>query len=425
MGRKPKYQTPTGMHDILPEDQKYFQKIFDVVKEIANFYQFQKIETPILENVELFSRGIGETTDIVEKQMFAFKTKGGDFLTLRPEGTAPIARAYLQYGMRSLPQPVKLWYFGPFFRYERPQLGRFREFWQFGLEILGEKSPVLDAQIIQIFVTILKELKIKDIIIKVNSIGDKFCRPYYKKLLHSFLKSRLESFCTNCRQRAKINPLRVLDCKDEKCQRVLIEAPQILDQLCEECKTHFKEVLEDLEELKLPYQLDGKLVRGLDYYTKTVFEIEEGSEKGKLLGSLAGGGRYDNLIKILGGEEVPGVGGAAGIERIVSLMKEKIKWPKEKKERIFLAQLGTLAKRKSLSLIEVFRKEKIPVFESLGKDSLKAQLRFASKLGVRYVLILGQKEVLDGTIILRDMKSSAQEIIKLDKIVNELKRKIK
>ena len=343
---KSKFQTPKGMHDILGEDWKYFNRIFEVVESFANFYNFERIETPVLEEAELFTKGIGLATDIVQKEMFNLKTKGGDNLALRPEGTAPVVRAYLQHGMQSLTQPVKLWYFSQFFRYEHPQAGRFRQFWQFGFEILGEQSPALDAQIILIFYEILRELGFENLTIKINSIGDSFCRPYYKKSLVSYLKHKSYLLCQDCKRRLKENPLRVLDCKQEKCREIVSQAPQILDYLCENCKNHLKSVLEFLDEIQLPYNLDPYLVRGLDYYTKTVFEIFEESEKGKTIGALAGGGRYDNLAKILGGGEIPGVGGAAGIERIVQLMKEKkIKFPKERKPKIFLAQIGELAKK--------------------------------------------------------------------------------
>lgn len=424
--KDPKFRSPTGMHDILPEDQKYFDKIYELVKEIADFYNFKKIETPILEERELFSRGVGLATDIVQKEMFSLKTKGGEYLALRPEGTASVARAYIEHGMKNLPQPVKLWYFGPFFRYERPQLGRLRQFWQFGFEVLGEESPAIDVQIIQIFYNILRELKFKNLIIYLNTIGDSFCRPYFKKILVSYFKSRIDLMCQDCKRRLKENPLRILDCKEEKCQRIISQAPQILDHLCENCHKHFKEVLEFLDEIELPYHLNPHLVRGLDYYTKTVFEIFEDSEKGKEIGALAGGGRYDNLIKILGGENTPACGGAAGIERIISLMKEKvIRFPKEKSPKIFLAQLGPLAKRKSLKLLEEFRRERIPIFESLGRDSLKAQLKLADKIGARYTLLLGQKEVLEGKIIIRDMVTGKQETVKLEKVVSEIKKILK
>ena len=424
--KKPKYKAPTGMHDILPEDQKYFEKIYDVVKEIANFYGFKKTETPILEESELFSKGIGLATDIVKKQMFNFRTRSGDHLSLRPEGTAPVVRAYIEHGMQNLSQPVKLWYLGPFFRYERPQLGRYRQFWQFGFEILGNQSPVLDAQVIQIFVNILKELKFKSLIIEINSIGCSQCRPYFKKILVSYFKPRVSSLCFNCRRRLTENPLRILDCKDEKCWRVILGAPQIVDHLCEQCHQHFKEVLEFLDELQLPYHLNAYLVRGLDYYTKTVFEIFEEGEEERALGALTGGGRYDSLIKILGGEEIPAVGAAAGIERIIfSLKKKAIRFPKEVSPKVFLAQLGELAKKKSLKLIEDFRLAKIPVAESLGRDSLKSQLKVADRMGIRFVLIFGQKEALENKIIIRDMASGKQQVMEFKKVIKEVEKKLK
>jgi histidyl-tRNA synthetase len=419
--KKPKYKTPTGMHDILPEDQKYFDKVFDVVRQMANFYGFKRIETPLLEETELFSRGIGLATEIVKKQMFTFKTKGGDHLSLRPEGTAPVVRAFIEHGMQNFPQPVKLWYFGPFFRYERPQLGRYRQFWQFGFEILGSQSSVLDAQVIQIFINILRELKFKDLIIQINSIGCSQCRPYYKKILTNYFKSRVSSLCQDCRKRLVENPLRILDCKDEKCQRIILNAPQIVDHLCEQCHLHFKEVLEFLDELQLPYHLNPYLVRGLDYYTRTVFEIFEEKE----IGALVGGGRYDNLAKILGGGTVPAVGGAGGIERIVFCLKKKaIKLQKESKPKVFLAQLGELAKKKSLKLIEEFRLAKIPIAESLSRDSLKSQMKVADRMGIRYVLILGQKEALEDKIIIRDMVSGKQKVVELKKVVKEIRKKL-
>jgi len=409
------------MHDILPEDQKYFDKVFDVVRQMANFYGFKRIETPLLEETELFSRGIGLATEIVKKQMFTFKTKGGDHLSLRPEGTAPVVRAFIEHGMQNFPQPVKLWYFGPFFRYERPQLGRYRQFWQFGFEILGSQSSVLDAQVIQIFINILRELKFKDLIIQINSIGCSQCRPYYKKILTNYFKSRVSSLCQDCRKRLVENPLRILDCKDEKCQRIILNAPQIVDHLCEQCHLHFKEVLEFLDELQLPYHLNPYLVRGLDYYTRTVFEIFEEKE----IGALVGGGRYDNLAKILGGGTVPAVGGAGGIERIVFCLKKKaIKLQKESKPKVFLAQLGELAKKKSLKLIEEFRLAKIPIAESLSRDSLKSQMKVADRMGIRYVLILGQKEALEDKIIIRDMVSGKQKVVELKKVVKEIRKKL-
>lgn len=426
MTKKPKFQAPRGMHDILPKDQKYFRKIYNIIEDIANFYRFGKINTPILEDAELFSKGIGLSTDIVQKEMYTLRTKGGNYLSLRPEGTASVVRAFIENGMFNLPQPVKLWYFGPYFRHERPQAGRFRQFWQFGFEVFGEQSPVTDAQIIQIFYNILKELKFKNLLIEINSIGDNQCRPYYKKLLLNYLRSRERALCAGCRRRLKTNPLRVLDCKQEKCQRIISQAPQIIDHLCDECHQHLKEVLEFLDELDIPYHLNSYLVRGLDYYTKTVFEIIEDSPEGRILGSLIGGGRYDNLVKILGGKNTPAMGGAAGVERIIASMKEKkVRFPLSVKPKVFLAQLGKAAKRKGLKLFGDFQKAEIPIAESFGRDSLKTQLARANKIGVLYALILGQKETLEGTIIIRDMKTGKQKTIKMDKIIKEMKKRLK
>ncbi len=424
--KKPKIQTPTGVHDILPEDQKYFQRVYKATENIADFYGFQKIETPIIEDAELFSRGIGLSTDIVEKEMYTFRTKGGDLLSLRPEGTAPVVRSYNEHGMYALPQPVKLWYSGPFFRYERPQAGRFRQFHQFGFEILGEKNPIIDAQVIQLSFNVLKELNFKNLVIEVNSIGDSECRPYFKKVLVNYFRSRRNSLCPDCRRRLKENPLRVLDCKEEKCQRIRAGAPQIIDHLCEECHSHFKQVLEYLDDAELPYNLNPYLVRGLDYYTKTVFEIFDDTAEGKSQGALIGGGRYDNLARFLGGKDVSACGMAGGIERIVNLMKIKgVTPPNPAEAKIFLAQLGVLARRKSLKIFEEFRKARIKVEEAFSKDSLRAQLRTADKLGIRYVLILGQKEAMEESVTLRDMKTGSQKELKLKNIVKEMRKYIK
>lgn len=421
MAKNPKFQRPTGMHDILPEDQKYYQKIYNTVSDIADFYGFGKIETPVVEQTELFSKGIGLTTDIVKKEMYTLKTRGGDFLSLRPEYTASVVRAYIENGMHSWQQPVKLWYFGSCYRYERPQADRYRQFWHFGFEVFGEESPVIDAQIIQIFYNILQELKLKNLIVEANSIGDSNCRPYYKKLLSNYFRSRESSLCTDCKRRLKENVLRILDCKQEKCQPIKAEAPQVLDHLCEECHSHFKEILEFLDEIEIPYNLNSYVVRGLDYYTKTVFEIFSESSN-----ALVGGGRYDKLVKRLGGKETSACGAAAGVERIISLMKsQEVKLSKEPEIQIFLAQLGSLAKRKSLKLLQDFRKANIKVAESFGKDSLKAQLNRADKIGAKYTLILGQKEALDGVIIIRDMRNGKQEIIKTDKVVVRIKKRLK
>jgi len=432
MAKKPKFQAPTGLHDILSGEQKYFEKVCHTCESIVNFYNFKKIDTPILEETELFSKGTGLTTDIVQKQMFSLRTRGGDHLTLRPDFTPGIIRAYLEHGLANLPQPIKLYSIGPLFRYEHPQAGRYRQFHQFNVEVIGEESPVVDSQIIQIFYNILQELKLKNLVVEINSIGDSQCRPYYKKLLVSYFRSREAALCPDCRRRLRENPLRILDCKEEKCQRIVSQAPQIIDHLCEGCHRHFKEVLEFLDEMGLPYRLNPYLVRGLDYYTKTVFEIfleppaKTPPEEIPPRNALVAGGRYDNLVKLLGGEDTKACGAALGIERVIAALKlREIKFPRPANPPIFLAQLGSLAKRKSLKLLEDFRRAKIQVAESFGKDSLKAQLKSADKAGVVYTLLLGQKEALEGTIIIRDMKNGRQEVVKLDRVVREMKKRIK
>jgi len=429
---KLKFQSPKGMRDIFGKNQEYFDKIYETCKKVSAFYSFQKIETPILEETDLFSKGIGLSTDVVKKQMFSFKTKGGDDLTLRPEGTAPIVRAYIEHGMKSLPSPSKFWYFGPMFRYENPQAGRFRQFWQFGLETMREGSVVRDAEVIAIFYEILSKLKIKDLIVEVSSIGDKCCRPDYIQVLKKYLKSKKNYLCSDCLKRLKDNPLRVLDCKKKKCQIVVSQAPKIIDHLCKNCHKDFKDLLEFLEELEIPYKLNPYLVRGLDYYTKTVFEIfavdkDEQDNPTKL--ALGGGGRYDDLIDLLGEkreEGTPAVGAALGIDRVVDLMKRRgISVGKKQKPQVFIAQVGALAKRKSLKLMREFASTRISVLEAFGKDSLRAQLKMADKSGVEYTLVLGQKEALDGVILVRSMATGKQHKVELDKIVEEMKKMLK
>lgn len=415
------FQTPRGMRDIIPYEWPFWEKVQRAAKELAEFYNFGRIETPVLENADLFIRGIGEATDIVEKEIFILKTKGGDSLALRPEMTAPVVRSYIQNNLHRLPQPAKLFYFGPVFRHGNPQAGRYRQFNQFGLEILGgESDPLYDAQIILTVYRFLEELKIKNLIVQINSIGCRACRPNYRrKLLEHYKK---QNPCGNCLRRLEINPLRVLDCKDKICEPIKAAAPSVLDSLCANCKGHFKEVLEYLEELSLPYNLNPHLVRGLDYYSRTVFEIfTEGNGL-----ALAAGGRYDYLTELLGGRPTPGVGVAAGIERIIEIMKanDVNKSPKPK-GKVFLIHFGDVTKRKSLALIEEFRKRGIPIAEALGKDSLSAQLERAAKVESPLALVFGQKEVYEGSIIIRDMITGAQESVLLTKVIEEVKHRLR
>jgi histidyl-tRNA synthetase len=423
-GARKEINSVTGMRDILPQDQKYWQAAIQTAEKVAMDYGFGRIDTPILESLDLFTRGVGKQTDIVEKEMFSFIDQGGDNLALRPEGTAPIIRSYIQHGMLNQSQPVKLFYVGPMFRHDRPQSGRYRQFYQFGFEAIGEASPTLDAQLILMGFNCLNDLGIESVV-QVNSIGCPVCREEYKKALVKYYKAKVRGLCESCKNRLNKNPLRLLDCKEDSCQEAKEGAPQILDYLDEACKKHFMKVLEYLDELDLPYALNPTIVRGLDYYNKTIFEFWSADDsEGKV--ALGGGGRYDGLVALLGGrEDTPSCGLAMGVDRIVAKLREKeIKVPDLTQPDIFLAQLGESAKKKAMALYEKLRKKNIKVAQAFYKDGLKAQLELANKLKVKFTLILGQKEFGEGTIILRDMEGGIQEIIDFNKIDKEIAKRL-
>lgn len=417
----PKIQTVKGMKDVLPEEQKYWNLIRQRVADFAKSYGFERIDTPIVEATNLFKRSVGEYTDIVTKEMYSFVTQGGDKVSLRPENTASIVRAYVEHGMISLPQPVKLYYIGPFFRYDKPQAGRYRQFWQFGFEILGEQDPVVDAQLIIISHRILKELGL-DIEVHINSVGDDKCRPGYLKVLKKYYQDKQKDLCPDCKVRLQKNPLRLLDCKNKKCQSLVADAPQLVDNLCETCKNHFMMVLEYLDEADIEYNLNPTIVRGLDYYTKTAWEILiKGDEEAVALG---GGGRYDDLVAFLGGRATPAVGFAMGIERIVSrLQKAKIEIPAPKCD-LYIAQLGLEPRKKALKMFEDLREAGLSVAESMSKKGLKDQLEAADKYGAKYTLILGSREIADGTVLIRDMESGIQEVVDYKKIRTEIAKRL-
>ena len=438
---KPKLQAPKGMRDILPEDQKYFRYIQKKSDQLLDYYGFERIDVPMLESADLFYRSVGETSDIGEKEMYTLKTKGGDILALRPEGTAGVVRAYIENGMNVRPHPVKLSYWGPMFRHNQPQHGRYRQFHQLGVETIGDSSEAVDAELIFLGYKLLDMLGLGNYNVHINSLGDSNCRPGYLKALKDYYKNRSKKLCPDCKNRLKTNILRLLDCKEAECIELAKEAPQTVDFLDDECKSHFKHVLEFLDEAKVPYILNPRLVRGLDYYTRTVFEflptefldrLEHGQEttprnEEGAQSAIIAGGRYDKLIEILGGSRTPAAGWAMGIDRVVLALKEKnVNVPEGlPKPKVFLVQLGEAAKRKSLNLYESFRKAGIEAKSSIGRDSIKSQLRIANRLGVRFALIFGQKESLDGTILLREMDTGVQETIPLEKIVEEVKKRLK
>lgn len=421
---------PKGTRDILPEDERYHAEIFRVARDIAEWYGFQAITTPHLERSELFEASLGESTDVVEKQIYSFRTKGGDALTLRPEGTAPIMRAYLEHGMHTYTQPVKLFYSGAFFRYEQPQAGRTREFYQVGLEVVGDSEPINDAIVIRLFSLIIRELGVP-LTIALNSIGDRECRPAYRKDLVAYYRRYINRLCADCKRRLKTNPLRLLDCKEEQCRAIREHAPKMIDRLCEACKRHFNEVREFLDAVHIPYEIDPHLVRGLDYYTRTVFEWFPALPEDQFRHlAIASGGRYDDLAKTMGSSRVvPAVGGALGVDRVAELMRAQEKGGEQriKKETpaVFVVQLGQTAKKKLFEWIEELRHADIPVAHMFSRDSLKAQLKLADRMGTPWAVIVGQKEALDETAIIRNMQSGEQEVIPLNKLVFSLKGKIK
>lgn len=420
---------PRGTQDILPDQQKYWEYVVETAKATLQTWGFKRVDTPLFEEAALFKRGVGEETDIVAKELFEIKSRGSTHYALRPEGTASVVRAYIENGMRSWPQPVKLFYIGPFFRYDRPQKGRWRQLHQCGVEVFGSNAPITDAQVIYVNHLFLAKLGLEDYTVQINSLGESAERATYVKLLKEHYRRNRPKLCKDCKERLQTNPLRVLDCKEEKCQHVANTAPRLLDYLSEGSRKHFEAVLEILGELHVPYEIKPSLVRGLDYYTHTVWEVvprqvNEDPAVGSQ-SSLSAGGRYNSLVKILGGRDTPSVGWAAGLERIIDrLQQEGVELTMSDSPHVFVAQLGDRAKREALRVLAQLQEAQIPFAESLDRDGMQAQLRQADRLGVRWALIIGHKEVIDKTIIFRNMESGMQEIVPQDNMIIELRRRL-
>lgn len=429
--KKPKKREPIqsvkGMKDILDDEFFTYQGFFEKASEVAIYYGFKPIQTPILEKEEIFLRTVGEYTDIVQKEIYKVKTKGKDRLVLRPEGTAGIMRSYIEHGMHTLPQPVMLFYYGPFFRHENPQKGRQRQLQQFGVEIIGTDKSIADVIVIKVMLSILEEAGINNVVIDINSLGDKECRNEYKKALTAYFKHHVAKLNIHEKDLIKNNPLRLLDSKNPEITKLLEDAPASMDYLTSESKQHFKEVLECLGRIEIPFRINSNLVRGLDYYSRTVFEIviekeEENDDKTRI--EIGGGGRYDHLARTLGHrKDIPGVGGALGVSRLISLgLCKNLKPRILKKPKVFFIQFGFEAKLKSLAVIEILRKARFTVKKSLSKDSLTAQLGMAEHLNIPWVIILGQKEVLENNVIVRNMKDHSQKTIKMDELPDYIKK---
>jgi len=413
-----------GMKDILPAEQPIWDMMRSKAKEISAAYGFDRIDTPVIEETSLFVRGVGKQTDIIEKELYSFETAGGEKISLRPEMTASVVRSYIHHGMLNLPQPVKLWYLAPMFRHDRPQHGRYRQFWQYGCEIIGEQNAVVDAQLIFISWLFVKELGI-EATVHINSIGTPESRANYKNALVSYFRTKRAKLSEEDKKRLLKNPLRILDSKDPAILELKAEAPQIVDWLDEDSKAHFMRVLEFLDELGVPYQLDPYLVRGLDYYTRTVFELYANSSDQELAQSaIGGGGRYDGLAELLGGRPTPAAGFSIGMDRVYHLLKEmNIATPPQTVD-VFVAQLGDQGRKKALAIFEELRKAGILAGEAFAKDAIKAQMELANRRQAKFAVIIGQKEVLDGTAVLRDMDSGTQEIVDARKIVHEIHKKL-
>jgi len=414
------YRAPRGTTDILPEEQAYWRYVEQRAANTCHLYGYERIDSPAFEDTGLFTRSVGEGTDIVEKQMYTFADKGGSQITLRPEGTAPVCRAYLEHGLHNLPQPVKLYYLASIFRYERPQAGRYRQHYQFGYEAIGDSAPGLDTEVIDMAWQFFLSLNLHQLTLNLNSIGCKQCRPGYTTALKNYYANYTHGLCPDCKSRLKKNPLRLLDCKKPLCQELAWSAPRSTDYLCPECEAHFTQLKRYLGLLDLPFTVNHCLVRGLDYYTRTVFEIQPRPEGGQ--SALGGGGRYDDLIEELGGRPTPAIGFATGIERIILNLKQQgVSIPPLPKPQVFIAHVGNEARDASIKLAAALRQAGTGVVASFGNRSLKAQLRQANAAGARYAVIIGEQEIKGGTVLLRDMTTAQQKTASPARLIELLK----
>lgn len=406
---------PKGTKDVLPQDSYKWQFIEKTARETAKLFDVKEIRTPTFEHTEVFLRGVGETTDIVNKEMYTFNDKGGRSITLKPEGTAGVARAFTENGMQSSALPAKLFYITQCFRYERPQAGRLREFHQFGVEMLGSDKPDTDAEAIVLAKTFLDKLGVKNLTLYINSIGCKDCRAKYHEALKTYLKDNYDELCGLCKDRFEKNPLRILDCKNPECKKITANAPKITDYLCDDCKSHFGKVQKLLSLAGVEFAIDPNIVRGLDYYTKTVFEFV--SENIGAQGTVCGGGRYDKLVSEFGGGEVPGIGFAVGIERILLLLENiGVKIPRDDTVRLYIAPMGEEAEEKAFVLTDKLRKAGVITETDHMCRGIKAQFKYADKIGAEYVGVIGSDELSRGEIKLKKMSDGTEISVSFDNL---------
>ncbi len=395
---------PRGTKDVLPDEVYRWQYLESVLRRCAADFGFQEIRFPTFEHTELFLRGVGDTTDVVQKEMYTFEDKGGRSITLRPEGTASVARSFLEHSLYAGPLPVKLFYIAPNFRYEKPQAGRLREHHQFGVECFGAAEPQADAEIIGLAWTFLRRLGLRDVRLKLNSIGCKHCRADYHKALHDYFDQRKDALCGTCRERLEKNPLRILDCKSEICSKIAEGAPHTFDYLCPDCRDHLDRLKAYLTDMDIPFELDSRIVRGLDYYSRTVFEFV--TDRIGAQGTVCGGGRYDGLIEALGGDPMPGIGFGSGLERLLLVLEaEGVELPRPEGTALFVAYIGQEPERRAQQLVHQLRQLGVAAARDLTGRSLKAQMKFADKQGARYSLVIGDEELAAGTVKVKDMRT--------------------
>jgi len=417
-----KIQSIRGVKDILPGDIEKWQWAEEIARNVFSKYGFREIRLPIFENTKLFSKSIGETTDIVEKEMYTFTDRSGEQITLRPEGTASVVRAYIEHKMYNPPAVVKLYYMGPMFRYERPQAGRFRQFYQIGIEAMGTDNPTVDVEVMTLLVEFFRLLGLTGLKLEINSLGCADCRPKYRETLKEAIRGHLDELCQNCNQRYERNPLRVLDCKVERDREIAKELPKTKDHLCESCQTNFDQVQALLDTTGTPYSLNPILVRGLDYYTRTTFEVVStglGAQN-----AICGGGRYDSLVEEFGGPPTPCFGFALGMERLISVIPFSDKMDLESRPDIFVVGLGEEAKSVTFKIIHELRREGISVDQDYTGGSMKSQMRKANKSFSRFSLIVGENEIKSGKYLLKDMETSSQREIPEKNLVNTIREQL-
>lgn len=412
-------KAPRGTNDIIQDSYKW-RYIENIAAKVCHTFGYGEIRTPTFEHTELFLRGVGDTTDVVEKQMYTFTDKGDRSITLKPEGTAGAARAYIERNLYAGIMPVKLFYITPCFRYEKPQAGRLREFHQFGIEVFGSAQPSVDAEVIGLAITFLEELGLKDLKLNINSIGCPLCREGYNEKLRAYFNAHIDSLCETCKMRLDRNPLRILDCKASCCREIAKDAPKLIDNVCDECSTHFEQVKGLLLSMGILFEIDSGIVRGLDYYTKTVFEII--SDDIGAQSTVCGGGRYDGLVEDLGGPKTSGIGFGLGVERLILTMESQgLNFGVESNIKLFIANIGDDAGLYAEKLVYLLRRKGISSEKDRLDRSLKAQMKFADKLGVEYVLVLGDDEIASGKAMLKNMKNGESKEINLESITEMFK----